>query len=291
MSERPFDLDPGVHTTDDGLYGPESVTWNVMASPAIGIGAGAAALVQMLYPPVMYVIDQASSVRTRPEDRAKRTGDYTATITYGDVDSAERAGEVLRNLHATRRAVDPSTGQEYRADDPELLVWVHNALTWTLLRSLREYGPRLAPVDEDRFVAEQRAVAARLVGCDLDDVVSTVSDLEAYMTAMLPRLAMTTPALWFRDLMVAPTWAPTPQNALASLFANASVLVMGRAHRELYGFRFGPVKRATTVGTVKLLISSGTSAEKIGDAIPVLRRYVDTNAFGGRRRRSSAAPH
>lgn len=291
MSQRPVDLEPGIHTTDDGLYGPESVTWRVMASPAIAVGASAAAMIQMLLPPVMYVIDQASAFRTHPDTRAQRTGEYNLTITYGDVESAERAGQVLRDLHATRRAIDPSTGAEYRADDPDLLVWVHNALTWALLRATHEYGPRLGPAEADAFVAEQRAVAARLVGCDLDRVVSTADDLNAYMVAMAPRLAMTTPALWFRDMIVPPTWTPTPANAIKSLLMNASVLVMAPEHQELYGFRFGAVKRATTVSATKLLLSSGTSLDKIGETIPALRRYVDTNAFGGRRRRAAVAPH
>ncbi len=291
MSSRPVDLDPGIHTTDDGLYGPDSVTWRVMASPSIAVGASAAAMIQMLLPPVMYVIDQSSSVRTHPEARAQRTGEYNLTITYGDVASAERAGKVLRDLHATRRAIDPITGAEHRADDPDLLVWVHNALTWSLLRAARTYGPQLSPAEEDAFVAEQRAVAARLVGCDLDHVVSTVDDLIAYMVAMVPRLALTTPAVWFRDMMVPRTWSPTPENALRSLLANAGVLVMAPEHQELFGFRFGPLKQATTVAATRLLLSPGGTVESIAGSIPGLRRYVDTNAFGGRRRRQVVAPH
>ena len=92
MTERPDGIQAGPHTTDDGLYGPDSVTWKVFANPAVGIAATAAAMVQMLLPPVMYVVDQASSVRLKPELRAKMTGDYTVTITYGDVASAERGG-------------------------------------------------------------------------------------------------------------------------------------------------------------------------------------------------------
>lgn len=290
MSERPLDLEPGIRTTDDGLYGPDSVTWRVMASPAIAVAGSAAAMIQMLLPPVMYVIDQASAVRMDPDLRSKRTADYTYTITYGDVETAERAGEVLRNLHATRRAIDPSTGREYCADDPELLVWVHNSLTWALLRAVRIYGPTISRDEEDRFVAEQRAVAARLVGCDLDQVVSTVDDLVAYMVGMTPRLALSTPALWFRDLMVPATRRPSPQNAILSLLANAGVLVMAPEHQALYGFAFGPVKRAATVAATKLLLSSGTTVDKIQENIPALRRYVDSSAFGGRNRRSNA-PH
>jgi len=226
MTKRPSGVSAGAHTADDGLFGPDSVTWRVTAASATGLGGASAAMIQMLYPPVMYVIDQASGVRTDPERRAKRTGDYTTTITYGDVAAAERAGEQLRRLHTTRSAVDPSTGAAYRADDPDLLIWVHNALTWTLLRAYREYGPHLDASEEDRYVAEQREVAARLVGCDISNVTDTVAGLEAYMTDMAPRLALSAPALWFKDMMVPPQRPTTPDAIIKKLFMQAAVLLM-----------------------------------------------------------------
>lgn len=283
MTNRPDGVQAGPHTADDGLYGPDSVTWKVMATPAIAVAASAAAMTQMLLPAVMYVVDQASSVRLKPELRAQLTGDYTVTITYGDVASAERAGEQLRHLHSTRKAVDPSTGAPYQADDPESLVWVHHALTWALLRGLSTYGPQLSAADADRFVAEQRAVAARLVGCNLDNVVSTVADLEAYMTSMLPRLAMTTPALWFKDMMVPPNWPKTPAGAVRSLIANASAMLMGQEHQALYGFHFNAFQRLTTVNGTRLLLNAASSSGRLDAAVPAIREYVDTHAFGARR--------
>jgi len=283
MTERPTGVEAGAHTADDGLYGPDTVTWNVMATPCIGIAASAAAMVQMLLPPVMYVVDQSSNFRVKPELRAQLTGDYTVTITYGDVESAERAGEHLRRLHATRTAIDPNSGQEYRADDPDSLVWVHQALTWALLRGLRTYGPSLSREDEDRFVAEQREVAARLVGCDLDKIVRTVPELEEYMTAMLPRLAKTAPVMWFKDMLVPPSWPKTPEGAIKSLIANASAMLMGKEHQELYGFHFNTFQRLTTVQGTKLLLNAASKSGPVEKVVPVLREYVDTHAFGARR--------
>lgn len=285
MTNRPDGIDAGSHTADDGLYGPDSVTWNVMANPAIGVAATAAAMIQMLLPPVMYVVDQASSVRLKPELRAQLTGDYTMTITYGDVASAERAGEQLRRLHSTRKAVDPSTGAPFQADDPESLVWVHHALTWALLRGIQTYGAELSAADADRFVAEQRAAAARLVGCNLDNVVSTVADLNSYMDAMLPRLAMTTPALWFKDLMVPPNWAKTPEGAVRSLIANASAMLMGPEHQALYGFHFNALQRFTTVNGTRMLLNAASANGRLDAAVPAIREYVDTHAFGAHRSR------
>src|SRR5687767_4994793 len=104
-AERPVVLDAeGGTPSDDGLFGPGSVTWRVMASPATSIGASAAVLAQMLHPRVMRMIDQASSFREEWDERARLTGEYALTISYGDAAAAERAGEVLRRIHRRRTA-------------------------------------------------------------------------------------------------------------------------------------------------------------------------------------------
>ena len=286
MTDRPEGIEAGMHTADDGLYGPDSVTWKVMAAPAVGLAAGAAAMVQMLLPPVMYVVDQASSVRIKPEERAKLTGDYTVTITYGDTAAAERAGEQLRRLHATRKAVDPSTGAAYQADDPDSLVWVHQALTWMILRAVREYGPSLTPAEEDQFVAEQRNVAARLVGCDLDKVSPDVISLDMYMDAMTPKLAKTTPVIWFKEMMVPTTIPKGPGDLVKRLFTHAYAMLMSKEQQELYGFRFNALQRITTVNGTKALLKAASSNGKLDSAIPAMRDYVDAHAFGAKRPRA-----
>lgn len=285
-SPRPADVHVGAHTADDGLYGPDSVTWRVVAHPSIAVAGTSAATIQMLYPPVMHVIDQASSVRENSELRAQRTGDYTATITFGDTATAENAGAMLRRLHGTRKAVDPDTGRPLQADDPELLVWVHNSLTWTMLRSHETFGPGLSPADRDRFVDEQRHAAARLVGCDTDAVAKTAAELDAYMAAMEPKLALSEPCLWFRD-MVSPGGLPRrPGDAVKKLMTRAAIAIMSPTHRHLYGFRHSRLSRKATIASVRLLLAAATSKLPVEAAIPQVREYVDTHAFGARRRRS-----
>ncbi len=286
-SPRPAGVDAQSHTTDDGLFGPDSVTWRLIAHPSTGLSAAAAATLQMLYPPVMYVIDQASRVREDPERRAQRTGDYMTTIVYGDVDAAEQAGAALRRVHATRRAVDPETGRTIQADEPDLLDWVHNALTWILLRGYATYGGGLTAAERDRFVDEQR-IAARLVGCDPDRVPRDVAGLDAYMTAMEPRLAFTEPALWFRD-MVAPGGLPTsPQTAVSKLVSSSAMGLLGPTHRRLYGFRSTAIVDRATELAMRALIEATTRATPLDAAVPQLREYVDTHAFGSRRSRTVA---
>lgn len=66
-------------------------------------------------------------------------------------------------------------------------------------------------------------MAARLVGCDPDAVAGNVAELEAYMASMESRLALTEPALWFRDLVFPAGLARSPGDVVKKLLARASV--------------------------------------------------------------------
>jgi uncharacterized protein (DUF2236 family) len=287
-SSRPPGIDAGTHTADDGLFGPSSVTWRSMAHPSTGLAASAAAMIQMLYPPVMHVVDQASHVRENPELRAQRTSDYGTTITYGDVAAAEKAGETLRRIHARCTAVDPDTGARIAADDPHLLVWVHNSLTWAVLNTWRTYGPALTDVEREQFVVEQK-ISARLVGCDPDAVAGSVIELEAYMAAMEPRLAFSAPCVWFKELIEEkPSSGGPGAVALKALLVQSAVSVMSDHHRALYGYRWSPLRQRLVVGSTSALLRGVQSKLPLEQAVGQLRERVDTHAFGSRRRRAVA---
>lgn len=286
---RPTNIHAGPHTADDGLFGPDSVTWRAMAHPSTGIGASTAAMIQMLYPPVMYVVDQASSFRQKPELRAQRTADYATTITYGDAASAEKASETLRKIHARCRAVHPDTGETINADDPHLLVWVNDALTWGLLRAWDTFGVNLTPAEQDQFVVEQK-ISARLVGADPDAVASNVAELNAAMTAMEPKLALSAPCLWFKDMMVDSGSGGLGERVAKSMMPQASIAIMSDEHRGLFGFEQSALKRRLAVGATRSLLGSVADKLPFDAAVTALRGHVDEHAFGARRQRTVDVP-
>ena len=287
-SPRPASVDAGEHTQDDGYFGPDSVTWRVAAHPAMGISAGCAGTIQMLYPQVMHMIDQASSFRELPDLRAQRTGEFAATVFFGDRASADHAGEVLRRIHHRCVAVDPHTGEEYRADKPELLEWVFVSLTWSLLRGAEVYGPSLTPEEQDQFVVEQHTMA-RMVGLDPTDQVCTRAEVDAYMQDALPLLAYGYDTRWFKQVMI-PSTIPTSLGAgVKQLMQWGSVTLYLPEHRELFGIRWNPIRQATTVASVKLLLAP-IAATPFDQIVPQFREFVDENAFGARKRKVDPGP-
>jgi uncharacterized protein (DUF2236 family) len=278
---RPAAVDAGRHTKDDGLFGPDSVTWRVHCELPMGIIGAASATTQMLHPRVMHMIDQASSFRTHPELRAQRTGEYIMAITYGDTETAENAAALLNRIHKACEAVDPVTGERYGVLDQEYLLWVHHVLVWMSLRGFDTYGPVLSATDRDRYVDEQR-IAARLVGCDLDQVVSTAADLDAWVAAQLPKLALTHATVWFRD-MVVPSGIPLGAGATVDhLMARAAVGIMAPEHRDLYGLVWPAWSDALTRVAVDGIFKGIRSKLPVEGLVPSIRADLDVKAFGSR---------
>lgn len=269
----------GEHPKDDGLFGPQSVTWRAYASPSASLGVATAVLLQMIHPRVVRMIDQASSVRTNPAARAAGTAQYGITITFGDTESAERAGEVLRTIHSHKLAVDPISGETYTPNEPDLLMWVHCTLTWAVLAACDRWGPMFTPAERDRFVDEQR-VAARLVGIDPELAPRTAAELDAYMLKMRPQLGYVTSTRFMREMMAPAKFPFTPSGLVQLVMNRASIDLLPDDIQDLYGFRW-PMLNHLLVRLVSALIMQTASSKVNYDAlVKELRAQTDVHAFG-----------
>jgi uncharacterized protein (DUF2236 family) len=272
-AQRPVALDESIAgPEDDGLFGPDSVTWRVMASPSASLGTATAVLAQMLHPRVVRLIAQASTFERNPGLRARLTAEYGATITYGDTRSAEVAGETLRALHARMKAVDVETGKEYDANDPDLLRWVHVTIPWALLRATDRWGPEFTAAEKDQFVLEQR-ISARLVGLDPESIPGTMGDLEAEIASTIPRLAYTAEAGRIRAIMV-PRKLPRSGAEIVDLLPPEM--------RQLYGYWWGPAQRGLLGAATNGIVRSMVKKTPFQKALPGLREQAHAHAFGAK---------
>ena len=171
--------------TDLGYFGPDSVTWRVLTDPASGVGGLRSLLLQALHPLAMAGVDEHSTFAIDFWGRLQRTGEYVLTVAFGTTEQADAAAARVRRIHPHVRGVDPVTGLAYRADDPELLRWVHVAEFESLLDCVVRAGAPLTPEDIDRYYAEQ-VVAARLIG--VDDVPTSAAEVADYYRDVRPQL-------------------------------------------------------------------------------------------------------
>lgn len=166
-----------------------------------------------------------------------RTAHFVGTTTYGTTAAAEKAGARVRGIHRRLTVTDPETGEPYRVDEPELLLWVHCAEIDSYLHVLRRSGFRLTDAQADRYVAENR-VGARLVGLDPAGVPADQAELAAYFEKTLPELAAGTEARDVDDFLTRPPVHPLLVPARALLWRRVARLAYGAlppyAH-ALYG--------------------------------------------------------
>lgn len=273
---------------DDGLFGPDSVTWKVGASPSASIGTATAVLAQMLHPGVVRLLGQVSTFEKHPELRAKRTAQYGNTITYGDTAAAEHAGAMLRRLHSKMKATDINTGEEYDANEPDLLMWVHCTIPWAMLRAFDRWGPELTTVEKDKYVREQR-ISARLVGLDPETAPGSVAELEAYMASMEPKLAYTSEAGRIRAIMVPRKMPRSGGDLLTRLVTRmvtyGAVDLLTTEMRQLYGYWWGPLQRGLIGMASSSIVTAAVKKTRYEQVLPAIREQATIHAFGAKARR------
>jgi uncharacterized protein (DUF2236 family) len=178
-----------VRDEDYGLFGPGSVTWRVMGEPVLMVGGIRALLLQALHPRSMWGTAQNSELMDPDAAWARlgRTVEFVRVRTYGTHEEVERVGRRVRKLHSKLTGLDMRTGETFRVDDTENLLWVHMGEVDSYLDVARRAGVRLSDADADRFVDEQRR-AAEVVGLDPADVPGSVAEMKAYYEEMRPKI-------------------------------------------------------------------------------------------------------
>jgi uncharacterized protein (DUF2236 family) len=178
---------------DPGLLGPDSMAWRVHSFPAGMLTGGFAALMlQSLHPLAMAGVDEHSDYRTDPVGRLNRTARYVTVTTFGPTEQAEAAFAKVRQIHTYVHGAAPD-GRPYRADDPDLLTWVHTAETWCFLAGYQTFaGNRLTKAEGDQYFAEVAPFAERLGAADPP---RSAAEAEAYLTRIRPELRVTPAAL------------------------------------------------------------------------------------------------
>ncbi|KOX06090.1 hypothetical protein ADK65_02430 [Streptomyces sp. NRRL B-1140] len=232
---------------DPGLFGPESVTWQLHSDPVMWIAGVRALYLQALHPRAVRGVMQNSDFRRDAWGRLLRTASFVGTTTYGTTEAAERAGARVRKIHRMLTATDPDTGECYGVDEPALLTWVHCAEIDSYLHVARRSGFRLTDAEADRYVAEHRQ-SARLVGLDPDAVPGDRAELAAYFEKVRPVLASGPEAREVDDFLLRPPTHPLLVPAREVLWRRVAHLAYASlppyAH-ELYG-RPAPAPAAVT---------------------------------------------
>jgi uncharacterized protein (DUF2236 family) len=176
---------------DGGLFGPGSVVWRVHRDRSFPLAAIRSLMIQALHPLAMAGVAEHSNWQRDPFGRMAATAGYVLTVTYGDTAAAESAAARVRAVHTHVSGTDEVTGLAYRAEDTELLLWVHAGMVDSIVHVVQRYGRSLDAADADRYVAEM-ARFAEIIGVPATRVPTSVDALRQYLESV--ELRQATPA-------------------------------------------------------------------------------------------------
>ena len=161
-----------------GLYADDSITRRVNRENVLLLGGGRALLMQLAHPKVAAGVDEHSDFGTQPIRRLRRTIRTTMAIIFGDRETALAAARSVNQIHARVR------GREYRALDPELLLWVHATLVDSALVTYETFVHRLLPREREDFFQESKLVG-ELLGIPGGAFPGTLREFDSYLDSMI----------------------------------------------------------------------------------------------------------
>ena len=171
---------------DAGLFGPDSVAWQVHADFTARMGGGLSSLiVQSLHPRALAAVWDHSDFRHKLKERLGRTAYFVAVTTYGSEALALNAIRRVNAIHANIRGTDLQ-GRSYVANEPELIRWVHLVEVTSFLAAYQHLAKLPLSANAcDQYVNEMARVGHMLGAVDLPLTYSaTQAEMLGYADAL-----------------------------------------------------------------------------------------------------------
>lgn len=196
-------------------------------------------MIQSLHPLAMAGIAQFSDFKKDPLKRFRRTAQYIHHVVFSDTASAHAAAARVRQIHEHVRGIDPVTGREFHANDPDTLLWVHSVEAHSFLAAYRAFVGGLTEADQDQYLREYVA-AAELIGIPREMVPCSRQEYREYFESMLPTLCSSQTAAETIRFVAKPNLRLVPARewpfAVNLKWAgHASVALMPRSLRQMAG--------------------------------------------------------
>ncbi len=173
-----------------GYFEPDSMIRRIHGERAVALSGPRALLMQAAHPLAVHGLLAHTSAMDEPYDRLARTAEVMNTIAFGSRGDADRLTRRVRAMHrrvsgALEEAVGPyPAGTPYRADDPELLLWVLFTLVDSAIVVYQRYVRRLSRAEQGAFWSDYRIVG-RLLGLQAGEMPADLDQLDAYRRRML----------------------------------------------------------------------------------------------------------
>ena len=174
----------------EGYFSDDSMLRIVHRERAIALSGPRALLMQAAHPLAVQGLLAHSTAIDEPYDRLARTAQVLRSIGWGSRAEADAATARVRAMHRRVRGsiTEPvgrfPAGTRYRADQPDLLLWVLFTLVDSAVVVYRKYVGALPRAQEAAYWEDYKVVG-ELFGLRRCDMPASLADLDDYRAAML----------------------------------------------------------------------------------------------------------
>jgi uncharacterized protein (DUF2236 family) len=242
-----------------GLFADDAVIRRVSGEVILLLGGGRALLMQLAHPQVAAGVADHSGFDQDPFGRLRRTLEATYTIVFG---TEQEVDLVARQLWAVHEHV---TGPDYRANDPELLMWVHATLVDTALRVHARFLRPLSGRDAARYYQDS-IVVAEVLGVPRELQPPDLVAFQRYMRDMVGTLRVSDTARELADAVLHPRLPFVAEPGMA-LARELTAGLLPRPLRQQFGLDWDRNRKAA-------LLLAGAASRTVLPRVPSLVRRV-----------------
>ena len=227
---------------------------------AVGLAGPRSLLMQAAHPVAFAGFFEATTMLSEPYPRLERTARVLTAIGFGSKEEADAATRPVRAIHRRvhGRLREPAgrfpAGTPWRANDPELLLWIIATLVDSNLLVYQRYVGPLTRDEQEAYWQDFRLMG-KLFGLPYKDTPKDIDAFEAYVADMLASgdLHVGPKA---RDLAIDIVMRPPVPLKFRPALEAANQVTIGLLPADLrrqYGFRWDPVRGLAVRGGAEYL--------------------------------------
>lgn len=161
------------------LLGPQSLSWHMTKERALLVGGGRALMLQACHPLVGAGVHQHSAFQSDPWSRLSRTSDFYLSLVYAKGEDIVLLNQWLHRAHQGVQGISPG-GKPYRADQPDLMLWVQATLADSVAWAWQQIWGELRPDQLERYWQEQKIIG-QAIGVEMDQLPEKWSGFQQWM--------------------------------------------------------------------------------------------------------------
>ena len=243
-----------------GYFTDESMLRVVQREMVVALAGPRSLLMQAAHPVAFAGFFAATTMLDEPYERLERTARVLSAIAFGTRAEADEATAPVRRVHARVRGTlrEPAgrfpAGTPWRADDPELLLWILATLVDSNLLVYQRYVRRLTEDEREAYWQDFRLLG-ELFGLPGEHMPDDLRGFRDYMDRVLAsgdlHVGERARALAVDIVMRPPV--PTAARPALELANQITVGLLPPEIRQLYGFRWDPLREVAVRGGAEYL--------------------------------------